>query len=319
MLVKSKIFTVCILFVSLLSINSVMAKDLKILPDPEKISKHVYAWIGPYGGPNVDNKGFRMNMAFVVGTKYVLVIDSGLYPKMGEAMISHIKKITSLPIKYVVNTDSQPHRYFGNDAFHNIGADIIAHEQEVMRMGENGNNYALMVESSLEFKVDSVKIPKDPNIVINKPMSIDLGGGVVAKIEMHKGGHTPAPLIVYIPVDNIVYAGDILYSGRLLAIVPGGNIKEWLETFEYMKKYKGAIFIPGHGQPAKLAEFKFSTYDYLLLLHKHMTRMVDEGTDMNDALLRLDQSKFSKLENYKALAGKNANRAYQEAESASFE
>jgi hypothetical protein len=47
--------------------------------------------------------------------------------------------------------------------------------------------------------------------------------------------------------------------------------------------------------------------------------MVDEGTDMQDANGRLDQSAFAYLENYDDLAGRNANITYQEAERAAFE
>lgn len=301
-----------------LSANAVFAAQINLLPKPEKISPHVYAWIGPHGGPNTDNKGFRMNMAFVVGKDSVAVIESGFYPAMAKAMIKHIQSITDLPIKYVINSNSQPDRFFGNDAFHQLEADIIAHKKEIKRMNENVNMYAMFVENSMKFKKDSIKVPKNPNRPIEDNTEIDLGGGVKLAIHCYKGAHTPAPLIIHIPSDNVVYAGDILYSGRLLAIVPGGNIAEWLETFNYLRKFKSAVFIPGHGKPGPLASFEKSTYDYLQLLNKHMVKMVSDGVDMQDAINRLDQSKFSKLENYKDLAGRNANRAYQEAERAFF-
>jgi len=124
--------------------------------------------------------------------------------------------------------------------------------------------------------------------------------------------------MIYIPADNVVYAGDILYSGRLLAIVPGGNIRQWIETFEYLKKFENATFIPGHGDPAKLSAFVQPTYDYLKSIDEYMTKMVEDGVEMQDAIDRYDQSKFEYLDNFDELAGRNANRAYQEAEVAAF-
>ena len=44
-----------------------------ILPAPTRVSEHLYAWIGPHGGPSPENKGFRMNMGFVVGKDAVAV------------------------------------------------------------------------------------------------------------------------------------------------------------------------------------------------------------------------------------------------------
>ena len=259
-----------------------------------------------------------MNLVFVVGKDAVAVLDSGYYPAMAQEMIAHIKSITSVPIKYVINSNSQPHRMLGNDIFRQQGADVIASAPEVKRMVENANDYAMMLEMVMKFKASDIILPAKPNQIINAPLQLDLGG-VKLDIQMHKAAHTPLPLIVSIPADNVVYAGDILYSGRMLAIVPGGNIREWRQTFAYLRKFGDATFIPGHGKPAKLAEFEKSTLAYLSLLDEHMSEMVANGVDMQDAIIRLDQSAFSYLDNYDELAGRNANRAYQEAERAAFE
>jgi len=303
---------------SCLCIQLACAKQFKILPKPEKISEHVYAWIGPYGGPSVENKGYRMNMAFVIGKKGVAVLDSGFYPEMGKEMVARIREITKLPIKYVINTNSQPHRYLGNEAFKKVGAKIISSKKEAVRMEENGNNYAMMLEMVMKFKESDIKLPDAPDILLTGGETFDLGDGVTLDVHLHKAAHTPAPVIINIPIDNIVYAGDILYSGRLLAIVPGGNIKEWKETYKYLAQFKSATFIPGHGRPAKLAGFEKSTYQYLDLLDSHMSKMVDQGIDLQDAIRRLDQSAFSYLKDYENLAGRNASRAYLEAEKAAF-
>ncbi len=290
-----------------------------ILPEPKKISQHVYAWFGPYEGPNEKNRGFRMNLGFVVGKDAVAVFDSGFYSAMAEEMVSHIRAITPLPIKYVINTNSQPDRMMGNDVFRKLGAEIITSAPEAQRMDANGNNYAMMLEMTMKFKQSDIRLPARPTRIISKPEVIDLGGGVTLDIHLHKAAHTPLPLIVHVPSDKLVYAGDVLYNGRLLAIVPGGNIREWMETFNYLKRFGDVTFFPGHGRPGKLKDFQVSTYEYLQMLDSHMTRMLEEGVDMQDAINRLDQSKFSHLANYKDLAGRNANRAYQEAERAAFE
>jgi len=303
----------------LLSASSGMASQSGILPAPQKVSQHVYAWIGPYGGPNPQNHGFRMNMGFVVGKDAVLVFETGFYPAMAKEMIAHIKHISKAPIKYAINSNSQPDRYFGNSAFEEIGAELIAHEKEVLRMRELVSNHYVFLESSMEFKNQNIPLPKLPQTRLNATRIIDLGGGVKVNISFHKAAHTPMPLIVHVEPDNVVYAGDILYSGRLLAVVPGGNIRQWIDTFEYLRSYTSATFIPGHGSPSPLKAFESSTLDYLKMLDAHMRKMVEEGVDMQDAIDRLDQSAFSKLENYEDLAGRNANVAFQEAERAAFE
>jgi hypothetical protein len=50
-----------------------------------------------------------------------------------------------------------------------------------------------------------------------------------------------------------------------------------------------------------------------------MNKMVEEGVDVQDAINRLDQSRFAKLANYDLLAGRNASWTYLEREAAAFE
>lgn len=303
---------------AVLMVNPVQSAPGKsILPPPQKVSPHVYAWIGPYGGPSRENRGYRMNMAFVVGEKAVLVLDTGYTEAMAREMLKHIGAITKVPVKYAVNSNSQPHRYFGNEVFRQHGATLIAHADEAKRMAERGGDFSTGVERALGLPEGSVRAPNPPDKTITQDLRLDLGG--VEVILRHFGAaHTPAPVIAHIPADKVVYAGDILYGGRLLAVVPGGNVKSWIEVFDALKTFGDATFIPGHGKPGKLNAFQFSTREYLSLLHTHMAKMVDEGVSIDDAIAQLDQSKFSKLENFSELAGRNASWVYLEREADSF-
>jgi glyoxylase-like metal-dependent hydrolase (beta-lactamase superfamily II) len=289
-----------------------------VLPAPQKLSEHVYAWIGPLDGPSKENQGYRMNMAFVVGNESVAVLETGYTEAMGEAMLAHIRKITGKPVKYAVNTNSQPDRFMGNPAFRRAGATIIAHKVSAERMAAQGANFASSIEQILELPAGSIKVPQAPDRVITDKTQLDLGG-VTLILDNFGPAHTPAQLVAHIPEDNVVYTGDMLYAQRLLAINNEGNIKSWLAAFDRLKQFGNATFIPGHGQPGKLSDFDFPTRQYLDLLFSHMSKMVDEGVGLQDAIDSLDQSRFSKLANFDELAGRNASRAYLEREAAAFE
>lgn len=293
-----------------------------ILPPPKKLTEHVYAWIGPLPGPSKENNGYRMNLVFVVGNKAVAVLDTGYTEAMAEEMLAHIRKITDKPIKYAVNTNSQPHRFMGNPAFRRAKVEIIAHANTAARMDESGGSFAGGIERILEFKEDSVTIPQAPDRILNtnddKETTLDLGG-VSIILKNFGPAHTPAQLVAHIPADNIVYSGDILYGERLLTVQPSSNTQSWLAAFEKLKAFGDATFIPGHGQPGPLKIFDFSTRQYLSLLFNHMNEMVDEGVDVQDAINKLNSSEFSKLANFEQLSGPNASWTYLEREAASFE
>lgn len=296
------------------------AVDFSILPAPQKISTHTYAWLGPHGGPDKDNKGFRMNLAFVVGTDAVAVIESGYSDAMAKEMLRHIGKITKAPVRFVINTNSQPDRMMGNAIFRQQGAMVIASDAEVKRMQQRVSDYASFSERLLGKELGRATIPdKFADRLVENSLTLKLGG-VSVKIDNHKiAGHTPEPLIVEVVEDRVVWAGDTLYSGRIPAVIPGSNVPQWLSLYEKLRGYKGATFIPGHGKPEKLDGFEKSTYAYLMLLHRHMKKALTDGRDMQDAIDSLDQSQFSYLENYKELAGRNASWAFTQMEAASFE
>ncbi|WP_455218438.1 MBL fold metallo-hydrolase [Kaarinaea lacus] len=310
------IFLLCSLTISGY-INSSVA-DTRILPPPKKLSEHVYAWIGPLEGPSKENHGYRMNMAFVVGSNAVAVIDTGYTEAIAREMLIHIKKITDKPVKYAINSNSQPHRFMGNPVFHQEGATIIAHKNSAERMAAQSGNFAGAIERILELPKDSVKLPKAPDRIIDQETQLDLGG-VTLRINNYGAGHTPASLVIEVPEDKIAYAGDLLYSGRLLAVLSDSNVKSWINVYDQLKTYGDIIFIPGHGEPAPLKSFDFSTRQYLNLLLTHMDKMLDEGVDLQDAIKKLDQSAYSRLVNFEELSGRNASWAYLERERAAFE
>lgn len=303
--------------IALLTCSVAYAASAKILPPPQKVSAHVYAWIGPYGGPSKENHGYRMNLAFVVGAQAVAVMDTGYTEAMAKEMLDYIRTITPLPIKYAINTNSQPHRYLGNAVFRRAGAKIIAHRAEAARMARLGSDQAQTVITTLQLPAGSVQPPAPPDQLLDGDLNLDLG-----KLELRilaiGATHTPAQLVVQVPADNVVYAGDALFSGRLLAILPDGNVKSWLKAYDTLAAFGDVTFIPGHGPPGKLTAFDSPTRDYLKLLYGHMGKKIEAGADIQEAISSLDQSYFKTLADFDALAGRNASWAYLEREAEFF-
>jgi glyoxylase-like metal-dependent hydrolase (beta-lactamase superfamily II) len=117
----------------------------------------------------------------------------------------------------------------------------------------------------------------------------------------------------------VVYSGDVLYGGRLLAVLPVSRVSGWIGAFERLRAFPDARFVPGHGTPGKLADFEQPTYSYLTALKTHMDAAVESGTDLSDAVASFDQSPWKDLADFDELAGRNAHQSYLEAEAASFQ
>ena len=307
-----------ILLTCLFFITASTSLAAQILPAPEKIATHSYAWIGPLPGPSFENKGYRMNLGFVVGKKGIVIIDTGYTEAMAREMLSHIRRISKAPIIAAVNTNSQPHRFMGNRVFKKAGAKIIGTAKGHARMKASAWQYSRTIERILKLKQNSIAAPELPDTILEKPMDIDLGG-VRITLEELGTSHTPASLVVHVHEDNLVYTGDILYGERMLSVLPDSNIKQWIATYKSLTRFGDSTFVPGHGQPGPLKIFSQSTLGYLEMLHSHMTKSVEADMEAQDAINLLDQSAYQSLAIFAQLAGRNASRAYLEAEKAAFE
>jgi len=289
------------------------------LPKPVKVSPNTWVWVGPYEAPSQANRGYRMNLGFVAGKQSVAVIDSGYSPEMAQQMMQRIREVTPLPVRYVINTNSQPHRFMGNEVFRSAGAEIIAARDAAARMEKEGAGFSNTVERVLALKAGSVTAPRPPDrLVDGTPLVLDLGGGVKLRVTNFGRAHTRGSLVVEVEPDQSVFAGDILYSGRLLALLPDGHVTQWIAAYDALRGLKAKQFVPGHGKVAPLNAFEQPTYRYLMALKSHMGKAVKDGIDIDRATASFDAAAWKKLANFDELGGRNASLAYLEAEADGF-
>src|SRR4051812_44222165 len=85
-----------------------------------RIGDGVYAALGEDGGAAGSNAGF------VIGSSGVAVIDTFQGVAPAKDLLAEIRKITNLPIRFVINTHYHLDHVGGNAVFAEAGATIIA-------------------------------------------------------------------------------------------------------------------------------------------------------------------------------------------------
>lgn len=288
------------------------------IPEPTRVSEHAWAWIGPYGPPTRENQGYRMNLGFVVGGEAVAVIDTGYGDPMAKSMLAYIAKITDHPVRFAIATNNQPHRVLGNAVFRDAGAEIVSGAAAAPRIAEQGAEMAAVAEGLLGLPPGSIQPPGDPDRLIETAAELDLGGVTLRVIPVGTA-HTEGSLVIEVVEDRLVFAGDVLYRGRLLAVLPVSRTDGWIDAFDALRGFGDARFVPGHGEPGPLADFEHPTHAYLTTLKTHMDEAVDAGTGLQDAIGSLDQSPWQGLADFDMLAGRNAHQTYLEREAAAFQ
>jgi len=79
-----------------------------------------------------------MNLGFVVGRDAVAVIDTGYTEEMAGGDGGRDPACHRLADPVPINTNSQPHRFMGNEVFRKQGARVIASVEAADRMEKEG-------------------------------------------------------------------------------------------------------------------------------------------------------------------------------------
>ena len=279
---------------------------------PLEIAAGVYAVIGDLGPQTYENHGINANLGFVIGSDGVMVIDSGPSHLVAQALHRAIRAVTDRPVRWVVNTNSQANRWLGNGYFAELGIPVLAHRQALRHMQEFGGTQLESAERLLRDRAAGTRLAF-PTRLLEDRHTLDLGGRPVDL--MHFGpAHTPGDMIVLLPREEIAYAGDIVYTERLLALLPVGNLGGWLKAFDAFAALRPRLIVPGHGRATDLAGAVRDTRDYLEHLRRSAKYLLDSGESVMVATKRIDQSRFAHLANFKELASRNAQQAYLDVE-----
>ena len=121
-------------------------------------------------------------------------------------------------------------------------------------------------------------------------------------------------MMVWLPGAKVLFAGDIVYVDRLLAVLPVSNTRRWLEAFRAAEDLAPGKVVPGHGRVTDIATAKSQTAAYLEALRRHMAAAVDKGTDISTAIRDFDLSPYKHLANAAELHPGNGSRTYLEVE-----
>ncbi len=208
------------------------------------------------------------NIGFQVGTDGVVVVDSGSASN-ADAVIAAIRKVTTNPIRYVINTSADPDHVGGNLAvakagqtlftqtggaglapnFSGGGASILSAEQVLTRMsGQSGQPSPYPVGAW-------------PTETFGQPRKYMYLNGEGIEVIHQPAAHTDGDAIIFFRRSDVIAAGDILDTTRfpVIDIAKGGSIQGEIAALQKLvntaipsvpivSREEGTLIIPGHGR-----------------------------------------------------------------------
>ena len=238
-----------------------------------QIGRGVYATLAD------SSKGLQAvcNGGFLVGTDAALLFEGHMTPAGAAFELEALRLVSSVPVRVALNSHYHFDHSFGNAFYGAQGIPLWAHTRTAELLVEKyaalqGRDKATLYEPLRKRLRDATseeereRVKKDigvfdwiyssvdaalialPNRRLDPaefPLPVDLGG-LSAVLEAHPG-HTPGDIIVRVPDQNIVFAGDLLFNGSYPASFDV-DMKAWraaLETFAAFSP--DTLFVPGHG------------------------------------------------------------------------
>ena len=237
---------------------------------------------GLYATISDTSKGLQTmcNGGFLAGKDSALLLEGFVSPAGAAFQMEALRTVSQAPIKAAFDTHYHFDHSSGNSFYGANNVPVWAHAAVARRIV---NTYGPMqgaeksaVLAPLESRLKDAKsdlqkqhaqsdvtmldrvytlvngvilgLPNHPIDPTKLPVTIDLGG-LTARIESFPG-HSGTDLIVRVPDQNVVYTGDLLFSGSYpYCFDEQATISGWRATLRTFSSWdKDTLFIPGHGQ-----------------------------------------------------------------------
>lgn len=279
--------------------------------DIQPVTQDVWALVGPTEQRDTKNLANNATFGFVATEDGVVLIDPGGSWK-GAAMIdAAISTLTDQPVTYVINTGGQDHRWLGNSYWQAQGAVVIASEAAVEDQQARASMQMTALSQLIGSSLEGTQ-PSFADVTFSDAYTLDLGG---LRFEIiHPGpAHTPGDSFVWIEARDTVFTGDIVYVERILGVGDQSSITHWPDAYLAVEATGAAHVVPGHGGPTTMDRARADTYDYLMNLRKQIGALLEQGGDIMTAP-QVNQSAFEYLEQFEALARRNAQTTFQQME-----
>jgi cyclase len=246
------------------------AQDLG--PHIKKVAEGIY--VETTGGGN-------SNCGIILTQDGVVLIDSGHNPTDSREVLSAVKKLTSLPIRFLLHTEPHPDHVTGDFVF-SPPAVVIAREGvgESIRKNYNPNYYKNLMDQSQEMR-DALSGYKTvyPQIEYHDKMTLTVGERTFVLLTL-KNVHSEADTAIWLPKERVLFAASAAVPDRFNNLRTFVTIPDILNATKMMKALNPEIVIPGHGNPGTIKIFDDSDQYYKLLMER-VGKMAGDGKSLD--------------------------------------
>jgi glyoxylase-like metal-dependent hydrolase (beta-lactamase superfamily II) len=256
------------------------------------------------------NQNFVSNAGFVITPDGVVVIDALGSPALALRLLAEIRKHTDKPVTHVILTHYHADHIYGVQALKAAGAKILAHQ--AAREYLNSETARLRLEASRTelapwIDKDTRLVPADEWLDGERELVV---GGMRFQIKPVGPSHTPEDLVIYLPQEKVLFAGDLVFRSRV-PFVGQADSRQWIKALDSLLSFDATVIVPGHGPLSTEARKDMElTRDYLVYLRTAMGQAAKNLEPFDDAYKAADWSRFEQLPLFRVANRMNAYNTY---------
>jgi len=210
----------------------------------QRVSEHVYSYLDVQDASPANS--FGANAGIIVSESGVVVVDTLVSTLEAQRFLRDIRAITDKPVRFVINTHYHLDHSFGNKVFSDLGATIIAQANCAAEMHQKlAGTIAKAANFGLTPEQMAGTEPVYPTIIFTDQLTLDLDG-LTVELRYTAPSHSAGSILVSVPEDKVVFAGDILFT-NVYPFMGDGDIADWQQNLDTLDSLSAEKIIPGHG------------------------------------------------------------------------
>ena len=254
--------------------------------------------------------GLDGNSIAIITTDGVVVFDANGTPAAAAAVLAGIRRLTSQPVRYLVNSHWHWDHWYGNQVYRDAfpGLRIIVHQRTRALMagpaiefnrpgletglpryleslsaraatGDSAAARSLAVGRFFLAEKRSVRHVL-PDSTFTDRLTLRLGGREIQVLNFGRAV-TPGDALLWLPRERILLTGDLIVNPVTFAL--SGYPTEWLHALERVDALDAAIMVTGHGAPLQGESLLHATMDVFRILLREGAGAKRRGMTVHEA------------------------------------
>jgi cyclase len=248
-----------------------------------------------YGRDDIPGRDPTSNCGIIITQEGVVLIDSGPNPPDSLIILEDMKKLTSQPIRFLINTETHNDHTTGNFVFSPPAVVIAATgaTQGIKEYYSPERNRKLMAQSNEMRDAFRGFRLVTPHIEFTDRLVLNMGDRTLELLQLNKI-HSDADTAIWLPKERVLFSAATAAVKRLGFFRPFVTIENVKAALKKLKALNPDVVVPAHGAPGTVQLLTETETFYDVLLDR-VGKMITEGKSLDEIKGSLRLPEYKKL------------------------